>query len=62
MIMMMFLPEAINELVLCDAAPPNKPHMKLVPLESMDEFYLPLTAFDYSKAAKNSCQGLPNWL
>ncbi|CAL1154103.1 unnamed protein product [Cladocopium goreaui] len=43
----------INDLVLDGAIPASKQHAILVPNQSMDEFYLPLTAFDYSKAAKN---------
>lgn len=40
--------------------PHGKHHLTLVPLESMDEFYLPLTAFDFSPSAKNGCAGFSN--
>ena len=43
--------------MLSGPVPMSKPHASLVPNQSMDEFYLPLTAFDYSKAAKNGCRG-----
>ena len=37
----------------------SKPVLSLVPQESIGEFYLPLTAFDYSKTSKSGCAG---WL
>ena len=55
-----WMTKAINDLVLSDPVPLGKQHHTLVPLDSVDEIYLPLSAFDYSKAAKNGCAGCPN--
>ena len=35
--------------------------MTLTPSESLEEFFLPLSAFDFSRSSKNGCQGLKNW-
>ena len=35
----------------------NKSFLTLTPNESMEEFWLPLKAFDYSEKGKNGCAG-----
>ena len=36
----------------------DKPFLRLTPNESVDEFWLPLSAFDFSAKAKNGCGGV----
>ena len=53
--------EAIEDLVLKPFSGKlgagRSKYLNLVPMESMEEFYLPLTAFDMTKDAKNGCGG-----
>lgn len=49
--------QAINRLVN-DRFAADKPELSLAPTKSVCEFWLPLTAFDITKNAKNGCGGL----
>ena len=37
--------------------PEGKEYLNLIPIDSMEEFYMPLYAFDFSKDSKNGCGG-----
>ena len=42
-----------------DNLSPGRTFLSLVPTDSMEEFYLPLTAFDFSANSKNGCRDCP---
>ena len=50
------LAQAINTYVLHRVpVPSHKQHLTVIPNQSMEEFYLPLSAFNMSSSAKNGC-------
>ena len=50
--------QAITKWVLDGSYCPSKPFLTLIPMDSMEDFYLPLTAFDLTAESKNGCGGL----
>ena len=48
--------QAIHKWVMDGAdIPMHKQHMTVIPTESLEEFYLPLAAFNMTASAKNGC-------
>lgn len=50
-------PEAMDRLLVGPPTTCPKPMATMIPTDSLDDFYLPLSAFDLTAGAKNGCAG-----